>query len=108
MFGSANSAAIMETVQRAMAASNFMNLAQLPNALPNVISSSPQLAVAVASIAAQQSKGVFNGTQQAPLPATMQLPLTPFPLGRPHSRQGTNDRGGGGPIGGISERRVSP
>jgi len=105
MFGSANSAAIMETVQRAMAASNFMNLAQLPNALPNVISSSPQLAVAVASIAAQQSKGVFNGSQQAPLPATMQLPLTSFPLGRPHSRQGTNDRSGGGPIGGISERR---
>ncbi|KAE9551941.1 hypothetical protein FO519_004842 [Halicephalobus sp. NKZ332] len=105
MFGGANSAAIMETVQRAMAASNFMNLAQLPNALPNVISSSPQLAVAVASIAAQQSKAVFSNAQQTPLPPTMQLPLTSFPLGRPHSRQGTNDRGSGGPIGGISERR---
>jgi hypothetical protein len=107
-------ASSLEAIQRAL------NFPHITNSLPNMISSTSNASFISALNAAAQSVAAMNGTQQTPLPPTMQLPLNPTVLslasggggGRPNSRT-TNgpahERGnvGGGPIVNNERRKAS-
>uniref|UniRef100_A0A914Z1E4 Uncharacterized protein n=2 Tax=Panagrolaimus TaxID=55784 RepID=A0A914Z1E4_9BILA len=115
MFNGHNGGISLEAIQRAL------TFPHITNSLPNTISSTSNAAFMSALNAAAQSVAAMNGTQQTPLPPSMQLPINPSILsatlasagGRPNSRttngpaneRGNNGGGAGGPITVNNERR---